>query len=83
MLSHKQMFTFLYNQKDFNFVVKSCEEYESSFDNILWQKWKQAEVAKVFRYTLNIRNSKTLLGKYKFLAQVSPVTNVLKTIFSY
>ena len=68
MFSNKQIF--VYDIKDFNFIVKSCEENESSFDNILRQTWKQAEQNKIFRYILNIKDSKILKGKYKFLAQV-------------
>lgn len=68
--SYKQITTFVYGTKDFNFVVKSCEENESSFDSVLQHMWKQAEESKAFRYILNIRDSKTLKGKYRFLAQV-------------
>ncbi|XP_012054368.1 PREDICTED: GDP-D-glucose phosphorylase 1 [Atta cephalotes] len=70
MFSNKQIF--VYDIKDFNFIVKSCEENESSFDNILRQTWKQAEQNKIFRYILNIKDSKILKGKYKFLAQLNP-----------
>ncbi|KAG5336366.1 GDPP1 phosphorylase, partial [Acromyrmex charruanus] len=72
MFSNKQITTFVYDIKDFNFIVKSCEENESSFDNILRQTWKQAEQIKIFRYILNIKDSKILKGKYKFLAQLNP-----------
>nr|XP_012217504.1 PREDICTED: GDP-D-glucose phosphorylase 1-like isoform X4 [Linepithema humile] len=34
--------------------------------------WKQAEEIKAFRYILNIRSSKILKGKYRFLAQLNP-----------
>lgn len=70
MFSHKQITIFAYDTKDFNFVVNSCEENESTFDNVLRRMWKQAEEIKVFRYILNIRESKILKGKYRFLAQV-------------
>lgn len=70
MFLHKQITTFVYDTKDFNFVVNSREENESSFDNVLRHTWKQAEEIKVFRYILNIRESKTLKGKYRFLVQV-------------
>lgn len=70
MFSNKQITTFVYDTKDFNFIVKSYEENESSFDSILQQTWKQAEEIKTFRYILNIKDSKILKGKYKVLAQV-------------
>ncbi|XP_029160066.1 GDP-D-glucose phosphorylase 1 [Nylanderia fulva] len=72
MLSHKQIPIFSYESKDFNFVVKLYEEKESLFDNILQQTWKQAEKAKAFRYTLNIRSNKSLKGRYRFLVQLNP-----------
>lgn len=68
--SYKQITTFVYNTKDFNFVVKSSEENESSFDSVLRHMWKQAEEIKAFQYILNIRDSKILKGKYRLLAQV-------------
>lgn len=70
MQSYNQISTFVYDTKDFNFSVKLHEETEVPFDNILQRKWKEAEEAKIIRYTLNIRDSKILKGKYKFLAQV-------------
>ncbi|KAL6444083.1 hypothetical protein ACFW04_001792 [Cataglyphis niger] len=72
MLSHKQIPTFFYDAKDFNIAVKLYKEQESLFDNVLQQTWKQAEEMKAFRYILNIRSSKSLKGKYKFLAQLNP-----------
>lgn len=69
MVSHKQVI-FSYNTKDFNFAVKSCEDDEAPFDNVLQKMWKQAEEIKAFQYILNIRSSKILKGKYRFLAQV-------------
>ncbi|KYQ47165.1 UPF0580 protein C15orf58 like protein [Trachymyrmex zeteki] len=72
MFSNKQITTFVYDTKDFNFIVKSYEENESSFDSILQQTWKQAEEIKTFRYILNIKDSKILKGKYKVLAQLNP-----------
>lgn len=70
MSSHKHITTFIYDTKDFNFIVNLCEENESPFDEILRRTWKQAEEIKAFRYILNIRESKTLEGKYRFLVQV-------------
>ncbi|XP_072753958.1 GDP-D-glucose phosphorylase 1 isoform X2 [Anoplolepis gracilipes] len=67
MLSPKQIPTFFYDTKDFNTTVKLYKEKESLFDNVLQQMWKQAQEAKAFRYILNIRSSKSLKGKYKFL----------------
>ncbi|XP_071574813.1 GDP-D-glucose phosphorylase 1 isoform X1 [Temnothorax nylanderi] len=72
MFSCKQITTFVYDTKDFNFIINSCEENESSFDNVLKHMWKQAEEIKAFRYILNIRESKTLKGKYRFLIQLNP-----------
>ncbi|XP_011859755.1 PREDICTED: GDP-D-glucose phosphorylase 1 [Vollenhovia emeryi] len=72
MFSYKQITTFAYDTKDFNFLVNSCEENESLFDNTLRHMWKQAEEIKAFRYILNIRESKTLKGKYRFLVQLNP-----------
>lgn len=63
-----------YNTNDFNFVVTSCPDNESPFDNALRKRWKQAEDAKIFRYILNIKSSKTLKGKYKFFVQVYIIT---------
>ncbi|XP_012524633.1 GDP-D-glucose phosphorylase 1 [Monomorium pharaonis] len=67
-----QIATFAYDIKDFNFDVNSCEENESSFDNVLQRTWTHAEKINVFRYILNIRDSKILKGKYRFLAQLNP-----------
>ncbi|XP_011692440.1 PREDICTED: GDP-D-glucose phosphorylase 1 isoform X2 [Wasmannia auropunctata] len=72
MFSNKQITTFVYDARDFNFVVNSREENESSFDIILRRTWKQAEEVKAFRYILNIRDSKILKGKYRFLVQLNP-----------
>lgn len=70
MPPHKQIPTFSYDAKDFNITVKLYEEQQSQFDNILQQTWRQAEEVKAFRYILNIRSSKSLKGKYRFLVQV-------------
>jgi len=70
MFSNRQIITFVYDTKDFNFVVNSSKKNESLFDSVLQQTWKQAEKIKVFRYILNIKNSKILKGKYRFLVQV-------------
>lgn len=69
MLSCNQDLTFFYDAKDFNFIV-NFEENGSPLDNRLQQKWKYAEKVKAFRYVLNIRSSKILKGRYKFLVQV-------------
>lgn len=73
MLTHRQIPTFSYDAKDFNITIKLCKEQRSQFDNILQQTWKQAEEAKAFRYVLNIRSSKSLKGKYRFLVQVHSI----------
>jgi len=70
MFSNRQIITFVYDTKDFNFVVNSSKKNESLFDSVLQQTWKQAEKIKVFRYILNIKDSKILKGKYRFLVQV-------------
>lgn len=70
MFPHKDIPAFTYDTKDFNFIVNLRKEDESSFDNILRRTWKKAEEIKAFRYILNIRESKTLEGKYRFLMQV-------------
>ncbi|XP_033339356.2 GDP-D-glucose phosphorylase 1 isoform X2 [Megalopta genalis] len=44
---------------------------EVNFDFILKKKWKEAETKGIFRYILNIKNSKLLSGKYAFLAQLN------------
>ncbi|EFN81306.1 UPF0580 protein C15orf58 [Harpegnathos saltator] len=72
MHPHNQVTTFTYDIKHFNFIVKSHKEIEAPFDNVLRRKWKQAEEAKIFRYILNIKDSKTLKGRYRFLAQLNP-----------
>lgn len=72
MIPDKRVPTFSYDARDFKFAVKSWDETESPLDDLLQRTWRQAEEAKVFRYTLNIRSSKTLRGRYKFLAQLNP-----------
>ncbi|XP_078053756.1 GDP-D-glucose phosphorylase 1 isoform X2 [Augochlora pura] len=42
-----------------------------NFDSILKKKWEEAETKGMFRYILNIKNSKLLSGKYSFLAQLN------------
>lgn len=81
MLSHEQIPTFFYDAKDFNFAVKLYKEQESLFDNVLQQTWKQAEEVKAFRYILNIKSSKSLKGRYRFLAQVHTLM-CIRRIFS-
>lgn len=81
MPSYRKIPTFSYNAKDFNITVKLYEEQQSQFDNILQQTWKQAEEAKAFRYILNIRNSKSLKGKCRFLVQVYSTYMYKKNIF--
>ncbi|KAL6267355.1 hypothetical protein P5V15_000430 [Pogonomyrmex californicus] len=72
MFSYEQITTFVYNTKNFNFAIKLYERDESSLDRLLRQKWKQAEEVKASRYILNIRDSKILEGKYRFLMQLNP-----------
>ncbi|XP_076243074.1 GDP-D-glucose phosphorylase 1 isoform X2 [Calliopsis andreniformis] len=48
---------------------KKCEE--SNFDSVLKEKWNEAQKKGVFRYILNIRNSKVLDGKYQFFVQLN------------
>lgn len=76
MFPHKQIPTFSYDAKDFNLAVKLYKEKESLFDNILQQTWNQAEEIKAFRYTLNIRSTKSLKGRYRFLVQVGTGTHI-------
>ncbi|KZC09338.1 GDP-D-glucose phosphorylase 1 [Dufourea novaeangliae] len=44
---------------------------EFNFDRTLKEKWEDAKKKGVFRYILNIKNSKFLTGKYQFLAQLN------------
>lgn len=48
--------------------ITKCKE--SNFDDVIQEKWEAAQIKGVFRYTLNIQDSKFLDGKYQFLAQV-------------
>ena len=43
---------------------------ESTFDSVLEEKWVKAQQNGIFRYILNIQDSKILEGKYQFLIQV-------------
>ncbi|XP_020299928.1 GDP-D-glucose phosphorylase 1 isoform X2 [Pseudomyrmex gracilis] len=72
MISQNEIPTFRYNTENFHFIVKSNVENDSAFDSILQRAWKQAEKVGAFRYNLNIRSSKTLRGRYRFLAQFNP-----------
>ncbi|XP_076664742.1 GDP-D-glucose phosphorylase 1 isoform X2 [Andrena cerasifolii] len=44
---------------------------DSNFDDVIKEKWEAAQIKGVFRYTLNIQDSKILDGKYQFLAQLN------------
>lgn len=51
------------------------EEEESDFDLVLKEKWMEAQKNGMFRYILNIQDSKVLEGKYHFLVQVMLLNN--------
>ncbi|XP_033362922.1 GDP-D-glucose phosphorylase 1-like isoform X1 [Bombus vosnesenskii] len=47
------------------------KDEESNFDLVLKEKWMEAQKNGVFRYILNIQDSKILEGKYHFLVQLN------------
>ncbi|XP_048269741.1 GDP-D-glucose phosphorylase 1 isoform X2 [Bombus terrestris] len=47
------------------------KDEESNFDLVLKEKWMEAQKNEVFRYILNIQDSKILEGKYHFLVQLN------------
>lgn len=51
------------------------KDEESNFDLVLKEKWMEAQKNGVFRYILNIQDSKILEGKYHFLVQVMLLNN--------
>ena len=51
------------------------KDEESNFDLVLKEKWMEAQKNEVFRYILNIQDSKILEGKYHFLVQVMLLNN--------
>ncbi|XP_043276983.1 GDP-D-glucose phosphorylase 1 [Venturia canescens] len=70
MTEERKMLTYRYVPAvHFHYTVKNHEN-PSEFDNILGEKWEEAEEHGVFRYKLRIK-SKILPGRYKFLAQLN------------
>ncbi|KOC60459.1 GDP-D-glucose phosphorylase 1 [Habropoda laboriosa] len=59
------------NEANCDFIQNNEKDQKSSFDSILTKRWKEAQENRLFRYVLNIQDSKILDGKYKFLAQLN------------
>lgn len=59
-----------FTQVNCSFTQNDKRNEKSNFDAILEQKWIEAQKNKIFRYILNIKESKILKGKYHFLIQV-------------
>ncbi|CAK9832969.1 GDP-D-glucose phosphorylase 1 [Anthophora retusa] len=62
--------------KSFNKANDDCiqndkEDKKSSFDSTLTKAWEEAQKNGLFRYVLNIQDTKILDGKYKFLVQLN------------
>ncbi|CAL7948722.1 unnamed protein product [Xylocopa violacea] len=57
---------------NYDFIQNINKDEESNFDAMLRDKWMEAQKNGVFRYILNIQDSKILNGKYQFLAQLNP-----------
>ncbi|XP_017759171.1 PREDICTED: GDP-D-glucose phosphorylase 1 [Eufriesea mexicana] len=59
------------SQINYNFTQVGKKDKKSSFDTVLIEKWEKAKENGVFRYVLNIQDSKMLDGKYHFLIQLN------------
>lgn len=59
-----------FTQVNYNFTQNDTKDRKSNFDAILEKKWMETQKNKIFRYILNIKESKILKGKYHFLIQV-------------
>ncbi|KAF7998127.1 hypothetical protein HCN44_009525 [Aphidius gifuensis] len=66
-----ELSTFHYNCDDFTFQLNNNNTINSKFDDLIENKWKQAEKNSVFKYKLNIIKSKYLQGNYGFIAQLN------------
>ncbi|KAG6802074.1 GDP-D-glucose phosphorylase 1 [Apis mellifera caucasica] len=60
-----------FTQANCSFTQNDKKDKKSNFDAILEKKWIEAQKNKIFRYILNIKESKILKGKYHFLIQLN------------
>ncbi|XP_034946632.1 GDP-D-glucose phosphorylase 1 [Chelonus insularis] len=69
----KKFDIFQYDSKDFNFIVQQNHQdaNDSKFDRILKEKYEEGMKNNIFRYKLNISESKILDGQYRFFAQLN------------
>ncbi|XP_076632234.1 GDP-D-glucose phosphorylase 1 isoform X2 [Colletes latitarsis] len=54
-----------------SFIKSIKDSKESNFDHVLKEKWREAQTKGIFRYILNIQDSKVLDGKFQFIAQLN------------
>lgn len=66
---HKMNLTFC-TEENYNFVQDMKIGEKVTFDIMIRERWEEAKKKGIFRYMLNIQDSKILDGKYQFLAQV-------------
>ncbi|XP_026684414.1 GDP-D-glucose phosphorylase 1-like [Diaphorina citri] len=68
---------FIYSEDNFNLMSFWSDKTQSNFEQILQDTWEAKLKKNVFRYKLNITQSKVLPGKYKFVLKLNPdrVTN--------
>ncbi|XP_076632235.1 GDP-D-glucose phosphorylase 1 isoform X3 [Colletes latitarsis] len=57
--------------KNDSFIKSIKDSKESNFDHVLKEKWREAQTKGIFRYILNIQDSKVLDGKFQFIAQLN------------
>lgn len=62
---------FIYSEDNFNLMSFWSDKTQSNFEQILQDTWEAKLKKNVFRYKLNITQSKVLPGKYKFVLKVS------------
>ncbi|XP_063994220.1 GDP-D-glucose phosphorylase 1 [Diachasmimorpha longicaudata] len=62
---------FNYTEQDFHVNVRSDDTYMSKLDELIIQKWNEAEKNNVLRYKLHINKCHRVEGKYRFLAQLN------------
>ncbi|CAK9798986.1 hypothetical protein ANTPLA_LOCUS1856 [Anthophora plagiata] len=61
-------------------IQNDKEDKKSSFDSTLTKAWEEAQENGLFRYVLNIQDTKILDGRYKFLAQCQRRYNVVHAV---
>lgn len=60
----------IFSETNYNPVQHVKREEDSNFDSVLKNKWEEAQKNRIFRYVLDIRDSKILDGRYQFIVQV-------------